>query len=232
MPNLRRNKPRKAGEVNDANEANTDRTSLDGEDEEDANANASGQVDEEANILAAIRLLRADVSTQMREVITSNQEIVFTERLTSAEIRISKAEDDISSLASKESSLQKKGLELTLKLDDLENSHRRSNLRLISLPERTEGGDTVSFVQTWLPEVLGTDALTSPIIIERAHRLPVDRLQKNPPPPRHHHEVSQLSGQGDSDEDGVPERESDVPRPTHYVLPGLVHNGTKTTETI
>lgn len=186
MPNPRRNKPRKAGEVDDANEANTDRTSLDGEDEEDANASASGQVDEEANILAAIRLLRADVSTQMREVITSNQEIkeaiaVFSERLTSAETRISKVEDDISSLASKESSLQKKVHELTLKLDDLENRHRRSNLRLIGLPEGTEGGDAVSFLQTWLPEVLGTDALPSPIIIERAHRLPGRQAPNDPP---------------------------------------------------
>ena len=145
MPNLHKNKPRGAGETDDVNEVNTDRTSLDREDEEDANASVSSQVDEEANILAAIRLMRADVSTQIQEVITSNQEIkeaiaVFSERLTSAESRISKAEGDVSSLASKESSLQKKVHKLTLKLDDLENRHRRSNLRLISLSAGTEGG--------------------------------------------------------------------------------------------
>lgn len=53
-----------------------------------------------------------------------------------------------------------------------------------------------------------------------------------PAPLRHHHKVSQLSRQGEGDEGGAPERESDVPRLTRYVLPGLVHGGTKTAETI
>ncbi len=95
-------------------------------------ANAIDQANE-ANILAAIHLLRKDF-TQLREVITSNQEIkdaiaVFSERLYTAETLISKVEDDIPSLVSKERSLQKKALELTLKVDNLENRSWRSNLR-------------------------------------------------------------------------------------------------------
>lgn len=73
---------------------------------------------------------RADFSAQPREVVSSNQEIKeaigpFSERLTSAESCISKAEDDISALTGKEKSLQKNVQEITLKLDDLKNRHRR-----------------------------------------------------------------------------------------------------------
>ncbi|AWO96135.1 Hypothetical protein SMAX5B_002547 [Scophthalmus maximus] len=109
MPTKHEIKLKKTGEVDDAVDANTGLTSHDGEREEDANA--SGQVDDEANSLAAIYLFRADFSTQIREVITSYQEIKkaiadFSGRLSLAKTRISTAEDDISSLASKESSLQ------------------------------------------------------------------------------------------------------------------------------
>lgn len=83
---------RKADEVDPVSDTSTDHTSLDGEEED---AKASGQ-DDEANILAATHLMRADISTQIREVITSNQETkevlaVFSERLTLAETHISKA---------------------------------------------------------------------------------------------------------------------------------------------
>ena len=70
---------------------------------------------------------------------------------------------------------------LTLKLDDLENRDRRSNLRLIGLPENTENGDAAAFLQNWLPEVLGPDTFPCPVIIERAHRLP-GRQAPNAPP--------------------------------------------------
>lgn len=148
------------------------------EDLEDANVGA--------NILAAIGSLRTDFSTQLREVVLSNQEIkeaigAFSERLTVAESRISKAEDDISELTGREKSLQKKVQELTIKLDDLENRHRRSNLRLIGLPEKTEGGDAVAFLQAWLPEFFGPDTFPNPVVIERAHRLPGRHDPSGPP---------------------------------------------------
>ena len=101
-------------------DASMDHTSVDGE-LDSVDANASHQ-DDGANILAAIHLMRADFTVQLREVVSSNQEIkeaigAFSERLTAAESRISKAEDDISALTVKEKSLQKKVQELTLKLE-------------------------------------------------------------------------------------------------------------------
>lgn len=147
-------------------------------------AKASRQASE-CNVLAAIKLMRADFSTQIREVISSKREIkealsIFTERLDTAVTRISKAEDDISSLTNKEMTLQNKVQELTRKLDDLENRHRRSNLRIIGLPEKTEGSDAASFLQSWPPEVLGSDVFPSLPVIKRAHRLPGRQTQNAP----------------------------------------------------
>lgn len=61
---------------------------------------AKADKQDNADILAAIRLMKADLSVQLHEVASSNQAIkeaieVFSERLTAAESRIDKAEDDI-----------------------------------------------------------------------------------------------------------------------------------------
>lgn len=60
---------------------------------------AKADKQDNADILAAIRLMNADLSVQLQEVASSNQamkEAIFSERLTAAESRIDKAEDDIS----------------------------------------------------------------------------------------------------------------------------------------
>lgn len=41
----------------------------------------------------------------------------------------------------------------------------------MSLPERKEGTVLCSFLENWLPEVLGADDFPGPLVIERAHRL-------------------------------------------------------------
>uniref|UniRef100_A0A3Q3B0V7 L1 transposable element RRM domain-containing protein n=1 Tax=Kryptolebias marmoratus TaxID=37003 RepID=A0A3Q3B0V7_KRYMA len=148
-------------------------------------ANASSRTSE-ANLLEAIQALKTHFTTQLQEIITSNQEIkdtigVFLERLTSAESRISNLEDGVASLTGKETSIQKKIQDLALKVDELENRSRRSNLRLVGLPEKTEQGDTAAFLQIWLIEVLGRDAFPSPPIIERAHRLQGQSVPGGPP---------------------------------------------------
>lgn len=188
MPRKTRNQINTASSGDYDEDASMEHASADDElDSVDANAKANAdQQDDGADILSAIRTMRADLSVQLRELASSNQEIkeaisAFSERLTAAESRISKAEDDISALTSTEKSTQKKVQELTLKLDDLENRHRRSNLRLIGLPEKTEGGDATDFLQTWLPEVFGPDIFPSPVIIERAHRLAGRQDPSGPP---------------------------------------------------
>uniref|UniRef100_H3BE48 L1 transposable element RRM domain-containing protein n=1 Tax=Latimeria chalumnae TaxID=7897 RepID=H3BE48_LATCH len=55
--------------------------------------------------------------------------------------------------------------------DDLENRARRSNLRIVGLPEGIEGRDPVSFVEKLLVEVLGEETFLGRVEIERAHRV-------------------------------------------------------------
>ena len=61
------------------------------------------------------------------------------------------------------------------KLDDLENRARRQNLRLVGFPEGVEGSNAITFLEEWLPKILGLESGT-PIEIERAHRT----LQRRP----------------------------------------------------
>uniref|UniRef100_H3A7L6 L1 transposable element RRM domain-containing protein n=1 Tax=Latimeria chalumnae TaxID=7897 RepID=H3A7L6_LATCH len=56
------------------------------------------------------------------------------------------------------------------KCDDLENWVRRSNLRIVGLPEGIEGRDPVSFVEKLLVEVLGEATFPGRVEVERAHR--------------------------------------------------------------
>lgn len=93
----------------------------------------------------------------------------FAERLTEAESRIGQAEDDISGLQGRVSKFEKTLLNLASALDLAECS---SNIHILGLPNRVEGNNPVSFLENWLPQVLGADSFLVPVIIEQAHRLP------------------------------------------------------------
>ncbi|CAL9701072.1 unnamed protein product [Knipowitschia caucasica] len=70
---------------------------------------------------------------------------------------------------------------LKVKADDLvtKNRSRRSNIKIINVPERAEGNDTAAFVERLIPRLFGEGHFTSPVVIERAHRLgrPADRTR-------------------------------------------------------
>ena len=76
------------------------------------------------------------------------------ECVTEAETRISTAEDNVISLQTKVQVLENKNKDLEVKLLDLETRARRSNLRLVNLPEGAEGDDACAFLESWLPDPL------------------------------------------------------------------------------
>lgn len=96
------------------------------------------------------------------------------ERVKGSETRISEAEDTVISLVAKVCSLENRNKEMADKIEDLEARSRRSNLRLVSLPEGAEGNDACSFLEAWIPEALG---ITTRLTIERVHRV---RPRKDP----------------------------------------------------
>ena len=92
-------------------------------------------------------------------------------RVTEDEDRISSNQDDIASLQTQTGAMRATIEELVAKVDDLENRARRSNLRLVGLPEKVEGTDMCAFLEKWIPEVLGVHIFPQPMLMERAHRI-------------------------------------------------------------
>lgn len=133
-----------------------------------------------SEILQAICSLRADMekhSADTLEVIRSVKGDVqaHLRRLNEAEERLSRAEDDVTSLQGKVKQLEQTVWSLCDKITNYEDRSRRSNLRLVGLPEKTEGRDMCGFLEKWLPGALG-NCFTSPPVIERAHRIgPLNR---------------------------------------------------------
>uniref|UniRef100_A0A3B3III1 L1 transposable element RRM domain-containing protein n=1 Tax=Oryzias latipes TaxID=8090 RepID=A0A3B3III1_ORYLA len=93
-----------------------------------------------------------------------------TRRITESENRISEDEDRITSLENQVSELQQKVKTLTERCDDGENRSRRENIRIIGLKEGSEGQSSVTFFESWLPEVLGMETKRRVIKLDRAHR--------------------------------------------------------------
>lgn len=83
------------------------------------------------------------------------------------EQRVSDIQDATTKIPLLEQEIQK----LKIHMEDLENRNRRNNLRLYGLPENIEGSDMVPFLQKLLPELLDLHSSSSPLNIQRAHRL-------------------------------------------------------------
>ena len=52
----------------------------------------------------------------------------------------------------------------------------------MGLPEKVEGRDPTSFVETWLQDIFGREAFTALFAVERAHRTPPRPLPPGGPP--------------------------------------------------
>lgn len=129
--------------------------------------------------------LRDDISCLIQEAIKPLQTSLdslqttvssFQKRLTSVE---SVAGDNFERVAAVESTiaeLQTQNQSLLDRLDDLENRSRRTNLRIINIPEGSEDGkDPVKFMSELLMQITGPDVCPVPPELERAHRTPTVR---------------------------------------------------------
>uniref|UniRef100_A0A3Q3ASQ0 L1 transposable element RRM domain-containing protein n=1 Tax=Kryptolebias marmoratus TaxID=37003 RepID=A0A3Q3ASQ0_KRYMA len=95
------------------------------------------------------------LAEQMQEMETRNG--ANEDNLADAQARILKMEWDVTFLKNK--------------TDDLENRSRRSNVKIINIPEKSEGTDMVGYVERLIPRLLGEEHFPTPVTIERAHRL-------------------------------------------------------------
>lgn len=142
----------------------------------DASNGDSGAVASSSQILNAISALKEDFVLRFDGLFSAIEGIqselkAVSVRVTEAEDRISANQDDVTSLKTQTNTMKAAIEELVSKVDDLENRARRSNLRLVGLPEKEEGSDMCAFLERWIPEVLGEHNFPRPVLIERAHRI-------------------------------------------------------------
>lgn len=146
-------------------------------------------------ILGDILQMRKDVKEfegQTRESFTrletsvgglSAQLTKLEKRVVDAEERLSAAEDGNAAHGKAIGFLLQREAELLERCEDLENRHRRQNLRLYQLPEGSEGRDMIAFIKKLLPTVLTNLPLTeADIRIDRAHRALMPKPKENDPP--------------------------------------------------
>lgn len=104
-------------------------------------------------------------------------------RVTDAKERISATEDTNAAHGKAIGYLLQREAELFEWCEDLENRHRRQNLRLYQVPEGSEGRDMIAFIKKVLPTVLTSLPLTeADIRIDRAHRALMPKPKENDPP--------------------------------------------------
>ncbi|CAM4662324.1 unnamed protein product [Leuciscus chuanchicus] len=117
-----------------------------------------------ALILNSVKPLQISVDA-LRETVNS-----FQSRLTSTETIAGENFERLVAAESTISSLKAQNTLLLDRLDDLENRSRRSNLRILNVPEGSEDGkDPTVFVSELLAEAMA-EVFTSPPPLDRAHR--------------------------------------------------------------
>lgn len=168
MPNTKPHKPPKTTKP-DASSSLENRASKDASNDNVDTANPN-------EILSAIHTMKEEFVLRFDSLLGAIQGIqgelkAVSVRMTDAEERISTNQDDINSLRAQSNTMKVALEELVLKVDDLENRARRSNLRLVGLPEEKEGANMCTFLEKWIPEVLGEHSFPALITIERAHQI-------------------------------------------------------------
>ncbi|GAA6080337.1 uncharacterized protein LOC111579457 [Tachysurus ichikawai] len=90
-----------------------------------------------------------------------------------AERRISSPEDSAATAEWQLTRLKEMVYQLQAKIDDLENRGRRKNLKIVGLPEKSEGSGSLSaFLRDMIPKWLDLPVDFPALDIERAHRSP------------------------------------------------------------
>lgn len=96
--------------------------------------------------------------------------ITVENRIKRAEHRISNADDAMKDLQLRVTQTENSLTIALERLEDQENRSRRCNIRVIGLPEGTEGNRPTVFFERWLPELLGIETKHGRVKINRAHR--------------------------------------------------------------
>lgn len=102
--------------------------------------------------------------------------------VTEVERRVGDTEDTVRDHSASLHTLQVWVKHLESRAEDSENRNQRNNLRIIGLPERSEGSDLSAYTERLLCSLLPQVTFSSFFAIERAHRMPPARGNPGTPP--------------------------------------------------
>ena len=88
--------------------------------------------------------------------------------MTVLEERLSTVEDDLFPLNQVITDMKKKMDIHAARIDKLENGNRRNNVRILGMPEQSEGANAIAFLEGWFREVFGATSFSPFFGIERA----------------------------------------------------------------
>lgn len=108
---------------------------------------------------------------------------VVERRVEDAEQRISNTEDTMSQLLAKLEHTKARLSEAINRLEDQENRSRCNNIKIINLPECTEGDYAKDFFKIWLPKILNLTEKNDRIKMDTCHCSPA-QLQTESTRPR------------------------------------------------
>lgn len=125
-----------------------------------------------SEVCTNVQAIRSDISTFKSKLLKIESEM---ETINTTLVTVSKRTDIIQAAQRQDRDRiarnEKEFTNLTKFLAEIEDRNRRSNLRLVNLPESAEGGNAIAFLQTNLPKWFPSLADRGPIEIERAHRI-------------------------------------------------------------
>lgn len=128
---------------------------------------------------SSITELSADIKSVKEGLLHIRQDMQkLRERTTALEGRVSSLEDELPPIAHDLHKISTKHKETAERVEDMENRLRRSNIRIVGMPEKAEGKNPTDFIEAWLADTFGKNNLTPFFSVERAHRVP-----SRPPPP-------------------------------------------------
>ncbi|KAL1268791.1 hypothetical protein QQF64_034154 [Cirrhinus molitorella] len=169
MPKAKKTVPKSSTISDVEQDANMDDASVTSREEESSNTNFAQALDKLSENIT--KVIDEKVNTVLSAISDQTVQLqALAERVGQAEERIAGVENSAESLQTTVADLQKKVSDMLAHIDDLENRGRRCNLRLVRLPEGTEGSDPVHFFEKWLPDYLKIATKAGRIKLDRAHR--------------------------------------------------------------
>ncbi|KAJ1169263.1 hypothetical protein NDU88_001169 [Pleurodeles waltl] len=137
---------------------------------------AKDSVDKLDIILQEIKDSRQAIENRLSSItielnILKNDQANLSERIKHTESDITEILPTHNTYKTTIAKLQQQVEVLQERVEDAEGRSRHNNIRILGLPEGTEGRDPTHYVETWL-QSLATDRLSVHFTVERAHRVP------------------------------------------------------------